>query len=78
MNISKFFIDRPVLANVLAIVIVLIGLATSRYVIASRLGIDLGMLNQMDPRVLRALHLDVIPDLVFAAMPLLIAWVRFK
>ena len=25
MNISRFFIDRPVLANVLAIVIVLIG-----------------------------------------------------
>jgi len=62
----------------LAIVIVLIGLATSRYVIASRLGIDLGMVNQMDPVVLEDLKFNLIPDFVFAAFPLVIAWIRFR
>lgn len=62
----------------LAIAIVLVGLVASRYVIASRFGIDLGMVNQMDPRVLNALRLNVIPDLVFAALPIVIAWIRFR
>jgi hypothetical protein len=64
--------------QVLAIVIVVLGIATSRYVIASRFGIDLGMVNQMDPRMLSVLRLNLIPDLVFAALPILIAWVRFR
>ena len=69
---------RGIDLQVLAITIVLIGLITSRYVIASRFGIDLGLINQMDPRVLSLLRLNLFPDLVFAVIPLLIAWVRFK
>jgi hypothetical protein len=64
--------------QVLAIAIVLVGLIASRYVIASRLGIDLGLVNQMDPRVLTALRLNLIPDLIFAVIPLVIAWIRFR
>jgi hypothetical protein len=64
--------------QVLAIAIVLVGLIASRYVIATRFGIDLGLVNQMDPRVLSVLRLNIIPDLVFAAIPLVIAWIRFR
>lgn len=69
---------RGVDLQVLAIAIVLVGLIASRYVIASRLGIDLGQINQMNPRVIGALYLDLFPDIVFAAIPLLIAWIRFR
>lgn len=69
---------RGVDLQVLAIAIVLVGLVASRYVIASRFGIDLGQINQMNPRVIGALRLDLFPDLVFAVIPMLIAWVRFR
>jgi hypothetical protein len=69
---------RGVDLQVLASAIVLVGLVASRYVIATRFGIDLGQVNQMNPRVISALRLDLFPDLVFAAIPLLIAWVRFR
>ncbi len=69
---------RGIDLQALAIAIMLVGLLTSRYVIATRFGIDLGLINQMDPRVFSILRLNLFPDLVFAALPLVIAWVRFK
>ena len=64
--------------QVLALAIVLVGLIASRYVMASRFGVDLGEVNQMNPGVLSDLKLNLIPDLIFAALPFVIAWVRFR
>ena len=50
----------------------------SRFVLAQRLGIDLEQINQLSPRAPRALHLTLIPDLLFAALPFVIGWVRFR
>jgi hypothetical protein len=62
----------------IAIVIVAYGLLLSRLILAQRLGVDLGLVNDFAPRVQRALYLRPIPDLVFAAIPLIIAWIRFR
>ncbi len=61
-----------------AIGIVIVGLVVSRSLLASRFGIDLGDVNQFTPRLQRALHLQLVPDLLFMALPLAIAWVRFR
>jgi hypothetical protein len=61
-----------------AIVIVLYGLALSRAVLAQRQGIDLGDINAFSPALQRALFLRPIPDLLFAILPIVIAWIRFR
>jgi hypothetical protein len=43
-----------------------------------RLGVDREMLGDLRPVVQRALYLRPIPDLLFALLPILIAWVRFR
>jgi hypothetical protein len=62
----------------IAIVIVLFGVVLSRVILAQRLGVPLGALSDFGPAAQRALYLRPIPDLLFAALPVLIAWVRFR
>jgi hypothetical protein len=62
----------------IAIVIVVFGVLLSRLILAQRLGIGPGALNDFGPGVQRALYLRPIPDWLFAALPVLIAWVRFR
>jgi hypothetical protein len=64
--------------QVVAIVIVVYGLLLSRLILAQRLGIDFGDINDFGPRVQRALFLRPIPDLLFAAISVVIAWIRFR
>ena len=62
----------------IAIVIVVFGVVLSRVILVRRLGIDLRAINDFGPAAQRALYLRPIPDLLFAALPVLIAWVRFR
>ena len=62
----------------IAIAIVVFGVLLSRAVLAWRLGIDLHDINNFRPALQRALLLRPIPDLLFAALPIAIAWVRFR
>ena len=79
--------------QVLAIAIVALGLVISRVVLAQRLGIGWDEVNALSgavltPGVLRefggpvavdeALDLRLIPDLLFAALPFVIGWIRFR
>ncbi len=64
--------------QLLAMALVAFGLVVSRAVLAQRFGVDWGELNALSPRVERALHLTVLPDLVFAAIPFVIGWIRFR
>lgn len=61
----------------IAIAIVVVGFALSRVILMQRLGLDWGDVNDFGPRVQRALYLRPIPDLVFGALAVLIAWIRF-
>ena len=61
-----------------AIVLVVAGMAVSRVLLAQRLGIDPGAINQFSEPLQRALYLRPIPDLVFCALPIAIAWIRFR
>ncbi|MBA2595076.1 MAG: hypothetical protein H0V00_00430 [Chloroflexia bacterium] len=62
----------------IAIVIVVCGVVLSRAIVAQRLGVDLSEVNNLRPAVQRALYLRPIPDLLFALLPILIAWRRFR
>ena len=62
----------------IAIAIVVYGLLLSRVILAQRTGIDLGHVNEFRPAIQRALYLRPIPDLLFAAISLVIAWIRFR
>ena len=64
--------------QLIAIVVVVFGVVLSRVVLAQRLGVSLGTISDFGPAVQRALYLRPIPDLLFAALPVLIAWVRFR
>ena len=55
-----------------------LGLLVSRAVIAQRFGISWAMVNAYGPYVEAVLRLRLIPDLVFAALPFAIGWVRFR
>ncbi len=69
---------RGVDLQLVAIGVVLVALVISRVVIARMLGADLLALDLGAPRVQRALWLRPIPDLIFAGIPVLIAWYRFR
>ncbi len=58
--------------------VVIFGIVVSRLVIGRQLGIDLGEVNQFTPRLQRGLYLQLVPDLLFIALPVAIAWVRFR
>lgn len=57
---------------------VILGIVVSRWVVARQLGVDLGEVNQFTPRLQRGLYLRLVPDLLFMALPIAIAWVRFR
>ena len=62
----------------IAIVVVVFGVVLSRVILTQRLGVSLGALNDFGPAAQRALYLRPIPDWLFAALPALIAWIRFR
>lgn len=62
----------------LAMALVAIGLLVSRVVLAQRAGIDLGQINDLTPRLERSLYLRVLPDLLFAVIPFVLGWIRFR
>ena len=62
----------------IAIVIVVYGLLLSRVVLALRLGVSLAEIENLRPIVQRALYLRPVPDLLFAVLPVVIAWIRFR
>jgi hypothetical protein len=62
----------------IAIAIVVFGIVLSRVVLAQRLGVNLAEIETLRPAVQRALYLRPLPDLLFALLPILIAWVRFR
>jgi len=62
----------------IAIVIVVYGIVLSRVVLAQRFGVNLADIETLRPAVQRALYLRPLPDLLFALLPILIAWIRFR
>ena len=64
--------------QLIAIAIVVFGLVLSRVVLAQRLGVDLGSIQEFNVPLQRALYLRPVPDLVFALLPIAIAWIRFR
>jgi hypothetical protein len=71
-------VRRGVDLQAVAIAIVLYGMVLSRAVMAQRLGIDLGAINDLTPMAQRMLYLRPIPDLFFAVLPIVIGWIRFR
>ena len=61
-----------------ALAIVALGLLVSRVVLAQRLGITWAHINAFTPIVQELLRLRLIPDLLFAALPFVIGWIRFR
>jgi hypothetical protein len=47
-------------------------------VLALRFGLNLAEIEPLRPAVQRALYLRPLPDLLFALLPILIAWIRFR
>lgn len=62
----------------IGIAVVVYGMVLSRVVLAQRLGIDLADINDFSPQMQRALYLRPIPDLLFCALPVAIAWIRYR
>jgi hypothetical protein len=62
----------------IAIVVVIFGLLLSRVVLAQRLGMGLAEIENFRPMVQRALYVRPVPDLLFAVLPIVIAWIRFR
>lgn len=69
---------RGVDMQIIAVAVVVIALLVSRYVTAATLGVSLADLDFMRPQVQKALYLRPMPDLVFAGIPILIAFFRFR
>lgn len=61
-----------------AIAVVVVGLVISRLVMANRYDIPLADVNQLAPYTTYFMQLRLIPNLVYAALPLVIAWFRFR
>jgi hypothetical protein len=55
-----------------------VGLAISRVVLAQRLGLSWDSINQMGSFVESQMHLKIVPDGIFAALPFLIVYIRFR
>lgn len=79
--------------QLLAMGIVLIGMIISRVVIAQRFGVTWDQINQADAVIFNEavfeeyghpvyvsdlMYLNLIPDLIYALLPLLISWIRFR
>ncbi|MGC4191241.1 MAG: hypothetical protein QM589_08740 [Thermomicrobiales bacterium] len=61
-----------------AMAVIAVGLILARVLIARQWGIDLDTINQMGPAVRSVLQLELIPDLIYAAIPFVVAWIRFR
>ena len=61
----------------IAIAIVVYGIVLSRVVLAQRLGVNWRD-TEFGPVVQRVLYLRPVPDLLFALLPIVIAWIRFR
>jgi hypothetical protein len=64
--------------QLLAMAMAALGLAISRAVMAQRFGVSWEQINAFTPGVEFVLRLRIVPDLLFAAIPLVICWVRFR
>lgn len=64
--------------QLLALAVMATGLVVSRLVLAQRLGIPWSSVNDLTPFAVELLRLRVIPDLLFAAIPFVIGWIRFR
>ena len=64
--------------QLLAIAAVTAGLVLSRVLLAQRYGISWDQVNALSPYAPRLLRIQLLPDLVYAALAYLIAWVRFR
>jgi len=62
----------------IGIVIVVYGLLLSRVVLAQRIGVSPAEIEILRPAAQRALYLRPVPDLLFAMLPIVIAWIRFR
>jgi hypothetical protein len=69
---------RGVDLQVLGIVLVVIALVLSRYLLFDRFGLSLSQYSDLNTRGKEVLHVKLIPDGLFALMPLLIVWYRFR
>ena len=70
--------QRGIDLQAIALVIVVYGMVLSRVVLAVRLGVNLPDVNDLGPVAQRLLYLRPIPDLLFALLPIVIAWIRFR
>lgn len=64
--------------QILSMVLITIGLVLSRVFLADRYGISWDSVSAMNEFAMRRLQLQLMPDLLFAAIAYLIAWVRFR
>lgn len=64
--------------QLLAMTLVALGLVVSRVVLAQRLGIPWSAVNELTEPVVYAMRLRLIPDVLYAALPFLIGWMRFR
>jgi hypothetical protein len=62
----------------IAIAIVVYGIVLSRVVLAQRVGVNLADIQSVGPLVQRVLYLRPVPDLLFALLPVVVAWIRFR
>jgi hypothetical protein len=69
---------RGVDLQVLGIVLVVIALVLSRYLLFDHYGLSLSQYPDLPPTWKAKLHVKLIPDGLFALMPLLIVWYRFR
>ncbi|MDQ3780989.1 MAG: hypothetical protein M3354_10675 [Chloroflexota bacterium] len=64
--------------QMLAMAIIAVGVVLGRVVLAQRLGVSLDQVNDLRPAVERQLYLRLVPDLLIAALPLFLGWIRFR
>lgn len=57
---------------------VLVGLVLSRVVLAQRLDLSWDAINQLGAAVEVPMHLEIVPDGLFALLPFLIVFIRFR
>ncbi len=58
--------------------LVILGLVVSRAVLANRLGLSLADVPDLTPFGEQAMRLEIIPDGVFALLPFIIIYIRFR
>ena len=69
---------RGVDLQAIALAIVVYGMVLSRLVLAQRFGVNPADLDDFGPAAQRLLYVRPIPDLLFALLPIVIAWIRFR